>query len=838
MESKKAARVSRFDSRNIVTLLVLFVSCVAYANSIFFAVMMSVPQTDEVLMQKAAERTGGGDILLAQLQTDSALSETRINPAYWEDFVQNYNKSLYQYSSIFKVFDDEFHLGGLGGEAISIADVGVHYYNDLCSTGGVFMMTNHGMTQFDDESIIITKSYANSIISLSTEDGYSGFEDLYDYPVIIASEGHNDTYYVSGVYDDTREIKSYILNAMYGLFGRTFLISHNSAMEYGAAKVFLSVPMNYANNMSALSLLRKIKFNCGTHIQFPDIELNRVTADDILLTDYRDHVLDLYHSGTNITFMIVMWVSTIFLGVLSVDAFFELYRYASKRAYSAPNHLKTGFGTLLFFTLFSVALGTIIHVYFFSRYSFHGLVLDSLFATGVNAFFIAIAIQVILILLGAYRIKLTARVKHIPFFDGRKLIDELPEIKSGEEQALDKKATRYSKTALLIGGLALPSESAGANRIKGTVKLLNSCGYNCYVSGYFPGEVGEVVKHEDGYSIIPYYDTRNMSRRAKYMAIFRPKKAIAGIVDDFARRNRRLGVIYIYGSLAPSAARYLVKYTQHNGIRLIFDAVEFQVFSQQRLISFFSYYLPNQITNRCLIKAGTSVISISSYLDNYFRQKKADSILIPYVNVTDDLRFIEDNAKYKPMGKTVFLYAGSPFERRDLLAEMIRGFLLLSESERKRVIVLIAGITAVEAMYEGLSADELERASSFVSFLGRVPHDDIEKLYAVADYSLLLKPEGKRFSSAGFPTKLAESWGHGVPIIANLSSDLKEYLVDGYNGFISASSRPQDFAKAIASALEEPEYLKMRKEARRTSLYELDYQVFVDGFRRFLKSGS
>ena len=138
-------------------------------------------------------------------------------------------------------------------------------------------------------------------------------------------------------------------------------------------------------------------------------------------------------------------------------------------------------------------------------------------------------------------------------------------------------------------------------------------------------------------------------------------------------------------------------------------------------------------------------------------------------------------------------------------------------------------------MYEGLTVDELERASAFVSFLGRVPHSDIGKLYAIADYSMLLKPEGKRFSAAGFPTKLAESWGHGVPVIANLSSDLNLYLESGFNGYISSSSQPEDFAKAIKEALNTPEYVKMRKEARRTSLYELDYRVFINDFRKFLK---
>ena len=52
-----------------------------------------------------------------------------------------------------------------------------------------------------------------------------------------------------------------------------------------------------------------------------------------------------------------------------------------------------------------------------------------------------------------------------------------------------------------------------------------------------------------------------------------------------------------------------------------------------------------------------------------------------------------------------------------------------------------------------------------------------------------------------FPSKIAESFSLGTPVIANLTSDLADFLIDGTNSFIAEGDRVVDFQRAIAKAL-------------------------------------
>ena len=88
--------------------------------------------------------------------------------------------------------------------------------------------------------------------------------------------------------------------------------------------------------------------------------------------------------------------------------------------------------------------------------------------------------------------------------------------------------------------------------------------------------------------------------------------------------------------------------------------------------------------------------------------------------------------------------------------------------------------------------------SERIQFLGKVSHDVVPSYYAISDFMLLLRKQTRK-SSAGFPTKFTESFISGVPVIANLTSDIGIYLNDGITGFIIPEPTENAIYKTIKS---------------------------------------
>lgn len=68
-------------------------------------------------------------------------------------------------------------------------------------------------------------------------------------------------------------------------------------------------------------------------------------------------------------------------------------------------------------------------------------------------------------------------------------------------------------------------------------------------------------------------------------------------------------------------------------------------------------------------------------------------------------------------------------------------------------------------------------------FLGNVPQNFIPAYYKKADFMVLIR-EPSRKNMASFPTKVAEAITAGVPVIANTTSDLGKFIVNGKSGFV------------------------------------------------------
>lgn len=840
MEAKQNRRIDKnriIDfSKKAGTISFLLLATVGVVIATFFASVTTFPQTDHILINEASNKMADNQVILAQLQTKKDRGDTLLNPSDWPLFVTTFNKALGYNSSVFKMIDYDFTATSsdtLFSQSVVVADITTHFYNPLSSSNNIVFLTNNNMKHFGDNSIIIERSAADQIIDLSSTDQYATYTDLYDYPLNIVNERYSDTYFVSGVYDKNRSINRRDFNGIFAELGNTFFVSTNAAMKYGSGKIYVSFTNDYVVNQKIFTFLRKLITDFGLMIQIPSLQLNNIGIDGISLYELRERITVEYFSIYNVLLSILMWIITISLIIIIVDIFDDVRKYIASML---GDHKMQGVSiaiSLIILSLFFFA-GSALHAFLFKYYYLNGYIIDFIFTASVTSLICVYFIIIIFSFLTSYRSVVYSRAKYLPCSNFGEFISLVgaPEKKIVTHDYIRE----YPRNALIIGGLSLPCESAGANRIKASVKILNEGDMKCHVLGYYAGEIGKSVAYEPGYDIIPYHDLRKSSLLSKIKAFLLPFISIKKIVNNFANSNQTIDLIYIYSALSIGAVLFIKKFAKKNGIPLVYDVVEFQLFTQQNFKTFFTYFLPNQIINRFMIKKDDKVIAISSFLKTFFARKKCDAYVMPYVNDTSSLRFVIDNAVLKKTEKVVFMYAGNPFGRRDLIAEMVKGFLMLDKNAQESITVVFAGINAVQCLTEGLTYDEIEMASKFCMFLGKIPHENVKKLYQIADYSILLKPEKKRFSHAGFPTKIAESWGYGVPVVANYSSDLKDYMFEGYNAIVSSSSSPNDFRDAVARAINinRVAMIEMRKNSRFTSETKLDYRQYQSGLLEYL----
>jgi len=74
---------------------------------------------------------------------------------------------------------------------------------------------------------------------------------------------------------------------------------------------------------------------------------------------------------------------------------------------------------------------------------------------------------------------------------------------------------------------------------------------------------------------------------------------------------------------------------------------------------------------------------------------------------------------------------------------------------------------------------------------------------------MVLLREPSRKNMAGFPTKFAESMTAGVPVIANATSDIANYIQNGKNGFLVDGFNYEQIFKTLQNCI-----LTLNKENR------------------------
>lgn len=369
-----------------------------------------------------------------------------------------------------------------------------------------------------------------------------------------------------------------------------------------------------------------------------------------------------------------------------------------------------------------------------------------------------------------------------------------------------------------------PDGDAGAIRLLYFAKMLASAGKTVFVLSMGNSNYNEIVKFEENvyYTSLKKNDNKASKLFSYLLFPLRVFNTMAFTKVDTC--------IFTEVDLVSTFLLHII--SRLRKITLVYDAVEWYSSEQFKKGDKDRSYRKNNNYNTKYIRRPDKVISISSYLHKHFESRGIESIRIPVLcdSNASTLSSPEDDMLY-------LIYAGSP-GKKDYLDAVIRSICLFSDLELSHLKFNIYGCTKKEFLLQNEDlAEELERLEHTISFNGTVCHSEIITAYETADFSILVRSEVQRYARAGFPTKFVESMSLGTPVIANITSDLGNYLVDKKNGILIDSVNIDDIHKSLAFAmsLSKKERYSMKIEAYNTAKNCFDYRLYITRFVEYLR---
>ncbi|MCC6126715.1 MAG: glycosyltransferase [Pirellulales bacterium] len=391
---------------------------------------------------------------------------------------------------------------------------------------------------------------------------------------------------------------------------------------------------------------------------------------------------------------------------------------------------------------------------------------------------------------------------------------------------------------LYVGNFFFPDGDAGGSRVRGIGLALRDAGYSVAFAGSEYSAPPEDLRADglhcrDGLCYCPaksYADCKTARLRRAFFLHFTASETMNRVRRLTSEQTR---AIVVYNGTAILLWR-LMNYCRRRGLALLADCTEW--FDPAHLPggSIGPLRWDSELRMRRLQPKVANLIVISSFLEQYYRARGCRTLRVPPL--------VDLQAPcWRPIpppredSELHLAYAGTP-GKKDFLTNALRAAIAL-RAEGFPIKVHLVGATR-ESLGNWLRRDPgfIEDLGDAVVYHGRVPQARAIELISAADFTILLR-EDKRYAHAGFPTKLVESLSAGVPIVANATSDIPEYVRDGQEGILLEDHSPEAFAAGVRRIFRMPKskWREMRFAARQRAEECFDYRRYIVPLADFIE---
>lgn len=382
---------------------------------------------------------------------------------------------------------------------------------------------------------------------------------------------------------------------------------------------------------------------------------------------------------------------------------------------------------------------------------------------------------------------------------------------------------------LLFSNFSFPYSCADATRVLNFAKLFKELGHKIDVLGVQYAKQGALSGEAEGIS----YEMLQATQWTGLKAYKRVKQLEKDIQAYLSAQDRYDAILLsnVYYDLS----NVFIRYAKKTGAKLMVNAVEWYEKDNVQFdgIKGKINFIKNRIALRCIHKKMGNIIAISSLLDDYYQKRGCQTVTIPTIIDMEEYSLVRKREKQYENVVNI-AYTGNP-GRKDYIVNAIYALEYLTDTERNKIRLHFYGATKEKVCQDDDFRACVEKYDKQITFHGRIPYVEVKEKIASADFTVLLRPN-KRYANAGFPTKVGESMACGTPVIANLTSDLGKYIIDGRTGIVCENETPIACARAFqkAAIISIAQKKEMRETVLTCSEEMFDYRSYQDVLMRFL----
>lgn len=379
---------------------------------------------------------------------------------------------------------------------------------------------------------------------------------------------------------------------------------------------------------------------------------------------------------------------------------------------------------------------------------------------------------------------------------------------------------------VITGGFRFNRNDAAAVRVLGNARIFRSLGYEvvfvCWGGDYLEIDRMGDAYFKDGFEYIISGDlldgaSRNPFRRL-YNFLFSGRKSVKTIL------GYNPDTIIAYNPPAYFNHRMLTL-SRKSGIHYAADITEWYDPREFPGGKWMPFSWLNDYNMSVIHKKVRNKIVISSFLDRYYGDSN-NVIIPPLIDPADGKWNGTVTSEMAPYMGLTLIFAGVS-GIKDALGNIIRGVCLAKDSGVDLRLVILGGDMSEISRVIGGELSEKYRET--ILPLGMIPQELVPSYYKSADFSFVVR-EPSRKNMAGFPTKFVESMASGTPVIANATSDLGNYLVDGQNGFVIEDWGQESVAGLLIRTkdLSEEKIKSMKAEAVKCAVENFSYEKYIE----------